>query len=53
MLALITCTLKIGHAQQPPPPCNPNPLADQDMATVRQPISLRTSVSTSSGSRLS
>jgi hypothetical protein len=36
MLALITCTLTIGHAQQPPPPCIPNPQADQDMATVRQ-----------------
>ena len=36
LLALITCPLTIGHAQQPPPPCNPNPQADQDMATVRQ-----------------
>src|SRR5882724_7985540 len=36
MLALITLTLKIGHAEQPPPPCNPNPQADQDMATVLQ-----------------
>jgi hypothetical protein len=36
MLALITFTLKIGYAEQPPPPCIPNPQADQDMATVRQ-----------------
>jgi hypothetical protein len=36
LLALITCTLNVGHAEQPPPPCIPNPQADQDMATVRQ-----------------
>jgi hypothetical protein len=35
MLALITFTFNIGHAEQPPPPCHPNPHAQADMATVR------------------
>jgi hypothetical protein len=35
MLALITVTLNIGHAEQPPPPCHPNPHANADMAMVR------------------
>jgi hypothetical protein len=34
MLALITCTLHLGYAEQPPPPCHPNPHANQDMAMV-------------------
>jgi hypothetical protein len=34
MLALISLTLHIGNAEQPPPPCHPNPHANRDMAMV-------------------
>ena len=35
LLLLTTATPRIGHAEQPPAPCHPNPLAAQDEATVR------------------
>jgi hypothetical protein len=36
MLTLITLTFNIGFAEQPPPPCHPNPHAHADMAMVQQ-----------------
>src|SRR5882762_9956780 len=34
-LALISAAPWIARAEQPPPPCHPNPMAAQDEATVR------------------
>ena len=34
-LALMSAAPWIARAEQPPPPCHPNPLAAQDEATVR------------------
>jgi hypothetical protein len=36
MLALVAFVPLVSYAQQPPPPCHPNPRANLDMATVRQ-----------------
>src|SRR3989475_2892187 len=33
---LATLTSRMGYAQQPPPPCHPNPRANLDMAIVRE-----------------
>lgn len=35
MLGLAAFTLSVAFAEQPPPPCHPNPNATQDEATVR------------------
>jgi hypothetical protein len=34
LLALMTVTLTLSDGEQPPPPCHPNPHANQDMAMV-------------------
>jgi len=36
LLGLATLTSRMGYAQQPPPPCHPNPRANLDMAIVRE-----------------
>src|SRR5262249_39310876 len=35
ILSLVTITQRTAFAEQPPPPCHPNPNAAQDEATVR------------------
>src|SRR5262245_62442328 len=34
ILTLVTITQRTAFAEQPPPPCHPNPNASQDAATV-------------------
>src|SRR3989441_8400569 len=34
MLGLASLDVRVGHAEQPPPPCHPNPRAASDMETV-------------------
>src|SRR5262245_15511166 len=34
ILSLVTCMENTAYAEQPPPPCHPNPNAAQDVATV-------------------